>query len=140
MISEGGIELFNPSDDLTGKSVKEIYNNAPSVLELIDKTSKVSIGTSVCYPDQNRKGEQEYSRTLSAFYRVSLGNTFWTIIIFTPEKEVYAKLTSFRNRLYILILLIFIVMITYFYLSFKASNILKEEKKRKAIEKILIES
>ena len=140
MISEGGIELFNPSDDLTGKYVKEIYKNAPSVLELIDKTSKVSIGTSVCYPDPNRKGEQEYSRTLSAFYRVSLGNTFWTIIIFTPEKEVYAKLTSFRNRLYILILLILIVMITYFYLSFKASNILKEEKKRKAIEKILIES
>ena len=69
-----------------------------------------------------------------------LGNTFWTILIFTPEKEVFAKLTSFRNRLYILISLIIIVMITYFYLSFKASNILKEEKKRKAIEKTLIES
>ena len=35
-----GIELFNPSDDQTGKSVKEIFKNSPSVLELIDKTSK----------------------------------------------------------------------------------------------------
>jgi PAS domain S-box-containing protein len=140
MISEGGIELFNPSENLTGKSATEIYKNAPSVLELITKASGASIGTFVCYPDPTRKEEQEYSKTLSVFYRVSLGNTFWTIIIFTPEKEVYAKLTSFRNRLYILIFLIFAVMATYFYLSFKASNILKEEKKRKAIEKTLTES
>jgi PAS domain S-box-containing protein len=140
MMSEAGIELFNPSEDLTGKLVTEIYKNVPSVLEMIEKASKASIGTSVCYPDPTRKGEQEYSRTLTAFYRVSLGNTFWTIMIFTPEKEVYAKLTSFRNRLYILVSLIIIVLMTYFYLSFKASNILKEEKKRKAIEKTLIET
>jgi PAS domain S-box-containing protein len=140
MMSEGGIELFNPSEDLSDKSVKEIYKNSPSVMELIEKTYRVPVGTGVCYPDPTRKGESEYSKTLSAFYRVSLGNTFWTILIFTPEKEVYAKLTSYRNRLYILISLIILVMSTYFYLSFKASNILKEEKRRKAIEKTLIES
>jgi PAS domain S-box-containing protein len=140
MMSEGGIELFNPSEDLSGKSAKEIYKNSPSVLELIEKTSKLPVGTGICYPDPTRKGDSEYSKTISAFYRVSLGNTFWTILIFTPEKEVFAKLTSFRNRLYILISLIFLVMSTYFYLSFKASNILKEEKRRKAIEKTLIES
>jgi PAS domain S-box-containing protein len=140
MMSEGGIELFNPSEDMRDKSVKEIYKNSPSVLELIEKTAKVPVGTGVCYPDSTRSGESEYSKTLSAFYRVSLGNTFWTILIFTPEKEVYAKLTSFRNRLYILVSLIILVLSTYFYLSFKASNILKEEKRRKAIEKTLIES
>ena len=140
MISEGGIELFDPSQEISGKSAKEIYKNSPTVLDLLAKASGASIGTSVCYPDPTRKRETEYSKILSAFYRVSLGNTFWTILIFTPEKEVYAKLTSFRNRLYILISLIIAVMVTYFYLSFKASNILKEEKKRKAIEKTLLES
>jgi PAS domain S-box-containing protein len=140
IMSEGGIELFNPVEDKSGKPVSEIYKDSPSVLALIDKVSKVSAGTDICYPDPTRKGEQEYSRTLAAFYRVSLGNTFWTILIFTPEKEVFAKLTSFRNRLFLLFFLILVVMVTYFYLSFKASNILKEEKKRKAIEKTLIES
>ena len=86
-MSEGGIELFNPSEDLSDKSVKEVYKNSPSVMELIEKTTKVAMGTGVCYPDSTRKGESEYSKTLSAFYRVSLGNTFWTILIFTPEKE-----------------------------------------------------
>jgi len=140
IMSEAGIELFNPTKNQTGKSVREIYKDSPTVLALIDKVGNVSAGTSICYPDPTRKGEQEYSKTLAAFYRVTLGNTFWTILIFTPEKEVFAKLTSFRNRLYILFSLIILVMVTYFYLSFKASNILKEERKRKAIEKTLIES
>jgi PAS domain S-box-containing protein len=140
MVSEQGIELYSPSDNQTGKSAREIFKNLPSVLELIERTSKEAEGTGICYFTPIIRGEKELSKTLSAFYRVSLGNTFWTILIFTPEKEVYAKLTSFRNRLYILIILIIIVMSTYFYLSFQASNILKEEKKRKAIEKTLIES
>jgi PAS domain S-box-containing protein len=140
MISKEGIELYNPADNQTGNSVKEVYKNAPSVLELIDKTVNKTEGTSTCNLTQSKNGEKESSKILSAFYRIPLGNTFWTIIIFTPEKEVYAKLTSFRNRLYILILLIIGIMVTYFYLSFKASNILKEEKKRRAIEKTLRES
>ena len=51
------------------------------------------------FPSQ-KAGKKEAVKTLAAFYRVPLGNTFWTILIFTPEKEVFAKLTSFRNRLY----------------------------------------
>jgi PAS domain S-box-containing protein len=140
MISEVGIELFSPSDIQTGKSAKEIFKNVPSVLELIAKALEVPEGTSICYTASAEKGDKKLSKTLATFYRVSLGNTFWTIFIFTPEKEVYAKLTSFRNRLFILFALIIIVMITYFYLSFKASAILKEEKKRKVIEKTLFES
>lgn len=140
MISEVGIEIYNPSYIQIGKSVKEVYRNFPSVLDLINKTVNRGAGTSICYTAPNMNTTKELSKTLAAFYRVSLDNTFWTIIIFTPEIEVYAKLTSFRNRLYILFSLIIIVMVAYFYLSFKASNILKEEKKRKAIEKILRES
>lgn len=140
MISKDGIELFNPSFDLTGKSVQDLFRNSPAVLEFINETSKNSEGTSSFYIGHHINGSGKNSRTLASFYRVDLGNTFWTIIIFTPEKEVYAKLTSFRNRLYLLISLIIIVMTIYFYLSFKASNVLKEEKKRKAIEKTLIES
>jgi len=140
MISKDGIELYNPSDNETGKSVKEVYKNSPSLLKLIDETLIKTEGTDDFLTASIKNGEIKYSKTLGVFYRISLGNTFWTILIFTPEKEVFAKLTSFRNRLYILISLIIIVMVTYFYLSFKASNILKEEKKRRAIEKTLSES
>lgn len=140
MISEDGIVLFNPSDNQTGKSAKEIFKNIPSVLEMIEKTVNESEGTSICHIEWTANEKNESTKTLAAFYRINLGNTFWTIIIFTPEKEVFAKLTFFRNRLYLLFSLIIIVMGTYFSLSFKASSILKEEKKRKAVENILLES
>jgi PAS domain S-box-containing protein len=140
MISEAGIEIFNPSYNQIGKSAKDVYINFPSVTELINKTVTHAAGTSVCYTSPTMSVTKDLTKTLAAFYRVSLDNTFWTIIIFTPESEVLAKLTSFRNRLYILFSLIIIVSLTYFYLSFKASNILLEEKKRKAVEKILRES
>jgi PAS domain S-box-containing protein len=140
MISKDGIELFNPSYELTGKSVQDLFRNLPPVLELFNETLKNSEGTSTLYTGPDIYSSGKNSTTLASFYRINLGNTFWTIIIFTPEKEVYAQLTTFRNRLYILFSLILIVMIIYFYLSFKASNVLKEEKKRKAIEKTLIES
>ncbi|HEX7493799.1 MAG TPA: PAS domain S-box protein, partial [Bacteroidales bacterium] len=140
MISEAGIEIYNPTYNQIGKSAKEVYSDFPSVTELINKTVTHGAGTSVCYTSPSMSVTKDLTKTLAAFYRVSLDNTFWTIIIFTPESEVLAKLTSFRNRLYILFSLIIIVMVTYFYLSFKASNILLEEKKRKAVEKILRES
>jgi PAS domain S-box-containing protein len=140
MISKLGIELFNPTENQTGKSVNEVYQNQPAVLELIHKSQKDTSGISTCYIASSSESKNGLSKTLVAFYRVSLGNTFWTILIFTPEKEVNAKLTSFRNRSNTLIALVIIVMSIYFYLSFKASNILKEEKKRKTVEKTLIES
>ena len=52
MISESGIELFNPSGDYTGQSVNEIFKNSPSVLELIGKTRNNTEGSEICYvPD-----------------------------------------------------------------------------------------
>lgn len=140
MISESGIELFNPADKETGHQVSELYKDSPSVIDMINKALTTSEGTGEVNLQAFNNTGRSLSKTLAAFYRVPLGNTFWTILIFTPEKEVFARLTSFRNRLYILISLIITVLSTYFYLSSKASNILKEEKKRKALEKILVES
>jgi PAS domain S-box-containing protein len=140
MMSEAGIELFNPVRNQTGKYIKEIYNNSPSVINLIDKTLKETEGTTICDISPEQSTGKKPVRTLAGFYRISLGNTFWTIIIFTPEKEIYSKLTSFRNRMYILFLLIIIVVGTYFYLSLRVSNILSEVEKRKEIEHTLHES
>lgn len=140
MMSEKEIELFSPKNNQTGKSAREIFKDKPVLLEFLDRTAKETEGTSICYlPSEIMEGNNP-TRTLAAFYRVSLGNTYWTIVIFTPESEVYAKLTSFRNRLYILIALILTTMTVYFYYGLKASNILREEKRRRAIEKTLTES
>jgi PAS domain S-box-containing protein len=140
MISEVGIELFNPIPGHTGKSIKETYNKNQSVLDLFDKTLIEKEGTTICYIKDTTDVHEETIKSFASYFRVSLGNTFWTILIFTPEREVFASLASFRNRLLILFSLIFIVIGTYFYFALKASSILKEEKNRKALELIVRES
>lgn len=140
MISETGIELFDPIPDHIGKSIRETYSNNQSIQDLFDKTLTEKKGTTICYIKDTTDVHEETIKSFASYLRVSLGNTFWTILIFTPEREVFATLTSFRNRLVILFSLIIIVMAIYFYLTLKASSILKEEKERKALELILRES
>jgi PAS domain S-box-containing protein len=140
MISENGIELFDPVPGRTGKSVKETFNENQSVLDLFNKTLVDKKGTSICYIKDTTDAHGQSIRSFTSYFRISLENTFWTILIFTPEREVFATLASFRNRLLILFSLVIIVIGTYFYLSLKATNILQEEKKKKAVEKTLIES
>lgn len=140
LISEDGTGLYNPLIKQSGKCFKDLYKESPSVLDVLNRTSTESQGTSICYVLPPVSDNKEFTKTLISFYRVPLINTFWTILIFSPEKEVFGKLTSFRNRLYILFFLIIIVMIFYFYFTFKANVIVKEEKKRNSIEKILRES
>ena len=135
VISEKGIELFNPVTGQTGRSIKETYSKFPSVLDLIEKTSREKEGTTICFIPSRSYNNNNLTKTLTAFYRVPLGNTFWTIIIFTPEKEVYATLTSFRNRLYIFISLIIVVITVFFYMLFKASS---KNKERRLVNQVLV--
>ena len=128
VISEKGIELYNPVSGQTGESIKETYSRFPSVLDLIEKTAIEKEGTATCYLSSTLNNANSLTKTLSAFYRVPLGNTFWTIIIFTPEKEVYATLTSFRNRLYIFFSLIIIVVIVFFHTVFRTRTKIKERR------------
>lgn len=140
MISETGMELFDPIPGHIGKSIKQTYSNNQSIQDLFDKTITEKKGTAICYfrdtVDVNNKTVKSYA----SFFRVSLENTFWTILIFTPEREVFATLASFRNRLLVLFTLVILAMAVYFYLALKAMTVLKEEKKRKALENILKES
>jgi PAS domain S-box-containing protein len=140
MISESGMELFDPIPGHIGNSIKEIYNNNQSVLNLFNKTLIENQGTAICFIKDTTDVHEKEIKSYASFTRVSLANTFWTILIITPEKEVFATLASFRNRLSILISMIILAMVVFFYLTFKASSILKEEKKRKVLENILRES
>jgi PAS domain S-box-containing protein len=136
LFSENGIELFSPSGN-TGTQISESFKNDPSVIDIIERSKTITEGTSECKLS-NYEGKQQ--ETLAAFYRVELDDTYWTILILTPEKEVYGPLNSFRNRLFFLIVLALLIISTYYFLAIKASNVIKEEKKRKAVEKVLHES
>lgn len=136
MISKEGIELYNPSNFKAGQPVNEIFDARNEILSVIEKSRKENFGSEVCMTGP--AGRQIPMHI--TYYRVALDNTYWTILISTPEEEIYAPLTSFRNRLYFISALILLFSLIYSYLSYKASNILIEEKKRKAVEKTLLDA
>ncbi len=140
LISEDGIILFSHDSSETGKIIKDLYSQSSSLLNLLEKTATENEGYSICGINYLNRQKTKTANFLAAFYKVPLGNTYWTILTLTPEKEVFETMIYFRNRLIFIFILIIVCFLIYFYLSLKASNVLKEEKKRKAVENILIES
>jgi PAS domain S-box-containing protein len=140
MISKKGIELYDQIPEHIGKLITETYSKNQSVQDLFNKTLLEEKGTTICYIKDAPGFNKKIIKSFTSYFRIPLGNTFWTILIFTPEAEVFATLASFRNRLLILLSLVILTMVVYFYLALKTRSILKEEKKRKVLENILRES
>lgn len=140
MISEDGIKLFSPFPEEEGKPVSDIFNKYPSVLRIIERSLKEDKGTAICYKPVLNNVTEKPVKTLTLFFRVTLDNTFWTILIFTPEKEVFSTLASFRNLLFLLCTLVIFVMATFFFMALRASSVISEEKKRREVDTVLRES
>jgi PAS domain S-box-containing protein len=140
LLSKDNIVLYSPDEEKTGKTFRESCNDtvwADEILSAMTKNGTVSsTGSSVI-----SKGKGiNFKSTITSFYRVDLGNTYWTILAFAPEMEVFSTLKSLRNRLYILFGAIAMGLIIYFYLVFKTGKIITEESRRRSIEDILLVS
>jgi PAS domain S-box-containing protein len=141
LLSENNIEIFCPIPGHTGKSYLDNTKGEVSITNLIEKIKKSKEGTAVSYHGELNLTEQnELEEKFIVFYRVPLSNTYWTIIISVPEKEIYSTLISFRNRLILIFVILFVVMTFYFYSFTKVRTVLKEEEKRKSTEKALRQS
>ena len=90
MLSEKGVELYCPVPGHTGKTVFETSNKFPSVISMAKEALKGQRGTT-SYTYGNIRGEKtENIKKLAVFLPINLGNTFWSIVVATPESEVLA--------------------------------------------------
>lgn len=138
LLSENNIEIFCPFHNHISKSIVEISQNDPTVLNLTDLIKKSDFGTVNCYHDTSEKLAKT-ERNVN-YYRVPLGNTYWTILISNPQSAVIETIAGFRNRLVILYAVFLVSILVYFYFFIKAKKVLKEGKKRKIAENALSES
>ncbi|MGE5418654.1 MAG: response regulator [Chloroflexota bacterium] len=141
LLSENGIEIFCPVKGHTGKSILEITHNESGTVSLLEKIRSEYSGTTRGLHKEIDGGDKTgLDQKYINFYRVPLGNTYWTILISYDERDVYLALTRFRNRLVLVVLLLFIVLTYYFYSLSKVRRVLKEEQRRREAEMILRES
>ena len=141
LLSEKGIELYCSDPGHAGKPFVDNEHNPVDIRiinGLLKEWAKI----------ENVKNDEEsivvdserFNRQFVAYYHAPLGNTYWTIIIRTAEKDVNLGLAKLRNRLMLAFFFLFLVIAYYFYSVIKFRNAIKDEEKRQATEKTLRES
>ncbi len=141
LLSEKGIEIYCPINGHTGKSFLETTGQHDSSIDLLEKIKTAQTGTGLGI--HQRVNDNDRTNLLDlhyTFYRIPLGNTYWTILISYQEKDIYVALAQLRNRLVFVFFILFIALSFYFYSLTKVRNLLREETKRKKVEKSLLRS
>ena len=140
MISQKGMELYFPLPGHTGKPIDKAFGNFPSVLSMAREMMKGKAGiTTYAFPGKD--GERNETITHHAvYYPIRLGNTFWSIAVATPERDVLATMRGFRNRLFFIVTILLAIGVFYAYYVIRALAILVEEKERKKAEEALRKS
>lgn len=140
VISRDGTELFCPVPGHTGKTVFENCKNFPSILAMAEDMMRGREGTTVYYYDKIRNNTVDTVKKHAAYMPISLGNTFWSIVVASSEDEVLSSLVGFRNRLILIVAILLLGGIFFSYYGMKAWLIVEEEEKRKRAEEAVRES
>jgi len=140
VLSQKGIELYSPEPDHIGKPAIENHSKSPSTTAMLKEMMKGKQGITTYNSFQTRGEKTHTIKKHAAYYPIRLGNTFWSIVVDTPEREVISIMRGFRNRLFWVAGLLLADGLMYAYFVIKAWAILKEAKKRKIAEDALRES
>ena len=126
--SRKGMELYCPVPGHTGKSVFENYKDFPSILAMAEDMLKGHQGATIYTFDEIRDGKVEVVKKHAVFMPIHFGNTFWSVVVASPEDEIIASLEDFRNNLILVIGLLLLGGVLFSYYGLKAWLIIGEEK------------
>ncbi|MGK9476559.1 sensor histidine kinase [Melioribacter sp. OK-6-Me] len=131
LLSRNGTELYCPQRKHVGNNIKKRIHDDPDFEAMIKNMLTGKQGTSVFFYDH----VSESYRKMHAFYMpIYLDGIHWSMAVIISEDELIAGLSNFRNKLMILIGVIFLGAILLSYYAFKAWGLAKETKERKKIE------
>jgi len=140
VVSRDGTVLYSPVPGVTGKSVFGNIKDYPSLVVMVNDMLKGHEGAAAYTFDRTGDRDAGQTRKYAVYMPVQIGNTFWSIAVASSEQDVLSGLISFRNKLALVIGFIFICGMVFSTLGAKAWFIVKEEGKRKQIEKQLRDS
>ncbi|MCE5313254.1 MAG: PAS domain S-box protein [Nitrospiraceae bacterium] len=138
VVSRDGTQLYSPVPGFTGIPASQSYRSSPSALLMIDNMLKGEKGTTAY--SLSMSGRRSLDRKYAVYTPIKLYNTFWSIVVVSSEEEVLSGLVSFRNKLAVVVAIIFVCGIVLSALGAKAWVIVTESEKRKKIEKELRQS
>ncbi len=138
--SRNGTELYCPVPGHIGKSVFETSKDFPSILAMAGEMLQRREGTTTYFYNRIVGETVETVKKHAVYMPIAVGNSFWALVVASPEDEALATLTGFRNRLILIILFTLLGAGLFFYYGLRAWLIIREEKERLKAETALKES
>ncbi len=141
MISEKGIEIFCPIPGHVGRSVFDTCKDFPDILEMARDMMKGKTGATTYTFEHKKEGEAAQILKKHAVYLpIKIGNTFWSVVVATPEDTVLAPMKSFRNQLAIILLILLLSFAAVAYSVARVRSAAAVEEKRRNMEADLLKS
>ncbi len=140
VISEKGIEISCPVPGHVGKSVRETCKNFPEILVMADEMMKGKTGATTYHFDRIRGERVEKVLKHAVYQPIPIANTFWSIVVATPEVEVMTSLSGLRTKLLIIIIALLALTIAFTFFLLKSRIVMSEQEKRNAVARALEES
>ncbi len=138
--SRDGTELYCPVPGHVGKSVFKTSMASPSILAMAREMLQGREGTTTYVFDRVVAEKTEPVLKHAVYMPIAVGNTFWALVVATPEDEVLATLTDFRNRLLLVVLASLLCGSLFVYYGLRAWLIIRQDKERQQAETALRES
>jgi signal transduction histidine kinase len=73
----------------------------------------------------------------AVYMPIRIGNTFWSIAVATPENEVTTLMEGFKEKLLLMIMILFVFCVISAFFLVRALVVIQEQKKRRSIEDAL---
>ncbi len=140
IINSQGTEIHCPVPGHLGNSVLENCKDFPDIIAMANKMMKGESGTAR-YRYNRLRGKVSETLVKQAVYMpVRVGNTFWSIVVATPEDGILALMADFRNKMLAGAALILLIGCVITYITVMGRRNLKEEQIRRETEQALAQS
>ena len=130
LISRKGVELYCPVPGHIGKTVQETSGRFPDVIAMAGEMMQGKEGLATYEYDWIRGARTAKVRKYAAYTVVTLPGNFWSIVAATPESDVLKSMEAFRNRWFLIISVLLVVILLFSFSLFKAMIIIREEDQR----------
>ncbi len=137
VLSPKGVDLYDPVPGVTGKSIFEVGKDFPDLMAMAREMLKSGEGVSTYHFNRIRGSDVDTILKHAVYMPIRIGNTFWSIAVATPEDEVTTLMEGFKEKLLLMILILFVFSAVLTYFLVRALVIIREQKKRQSIEEAL---
>jgi len=140
VVNENGIEIASPVAGHIGRNVFETYKNYPEMISMIKQMLQGKQGYATYHYSRNWNINSDNTLKQAVYFPIKIKNTFWSIVVATPEDELIDSLSSLRRKLLFLTIIVITLYFISMYLLVRYKIITDEQKRRKEVVDALKES